>query len=242
MNFKGNYQIKGKINCKTGIHIGGVAESIKIGGTDSPVIIDRISGLPYIPGSSIKGKMRSLLEQRNGDKWAGRGGAVHGCEDEKCDLCITFGRGAKDGVMSGPTRLIVRDAFPDEATKELWNSKEDIMHGTEVKGENFLNRISSAATPRFVERVPAGSRFDFEMIFSEYADPDRERLKIVLEAMDMLQDNYLGASGSRGYGKIVFEEVELLEKTRDSYVKGKEWTPVAKTSGKNSVREIRQAL
>ncbi|MBP2132415.1 CRISPR-associated protein Csm3 [Methanomicrobium sp. W14] len=242
MDFKRNYLIKGKINCKTGIHIGGIAESIKIGGTDSPVVIDRISGLPYIPGSSIKGKMRSLLEQRNMDKWGGKNGGVHNCDKEDCDLCVTFGRGAKDGFLSGPTRLIVRDSFPDVATKDLWESKEDIMHGTEVKGENFLNRISSAATPRFIERVPAGSKFDFEMIFSEYEEKDKERLKIIFEAMDMLEDNYLGASGSRGYGKISFEDVELLEKTKDSYIEGRDWTTVKSAEGKSRVREIRQAL
>jgi len=49
-----NYLIRGIIHCETGMHIGGVAESLKIGGTDSPVIMNRMTNRPYIPGSSIK--------------------------------------------------------------------------------------------------------------------------------------------------------------------------------------------
>ncbi|HDQ07604.1 MAG TPA: type III-A CRISPR-associated RAMP protein Csm3 [Methanoculleus sp.] len=242
MQFKGNYLIRGKILCCTGLHIGGVADAIKIGGTDAPVIMDRMTSLPYIPGSSLKGKMRSLLEQRHGDKWLTEKGNPHNCKDPGCDLCITFGRGAEDNIMAGPTRLIVRDAYPDEGTIGNWNDKEDIMHGTEVKGENFLNRISSAATPRFLERVPAGSLFNFEMVFSVYAPDDLKRLALVFEAMSMVEDNYLGASGTRGYGKIAFSDVELLEKTKDDYTSGEDWKPYQKTADATTAREIMAAL
>ena len=226
----------------TGIHVGGIAETIKIGGTDSPVIMDTLTNSPYIPGSSIKGKMRSLLELKYGDKWLKEGGVVHTCTNENCDLCIAFGRDASKNVKSGPTRLIVRDSRPDNETTEMWGANENVMHGTEVKGENFINRISSEANPRFIERVPAGSMFDFEMIFSEYDEKDYERLKLVFEALSLLEDNYLGASGSRGYGKVRFSNIRLLKKSKDDYMSGGEWKEVAGLDGCTTAREILSRL
>jgi len=124
-------------------------------------------------------------------------------------------------VRSGPTRLIVRDSHPTEETIERWDSNEDILHGTEIKGENNLNRLTSMATPRFVERVPAGSEFSFEMIFSVYDPKDEQRLKLVFEAMSLLEDNYIGGYGSRGSGKITFRDITLKEKSAEDYNIGK---------------------
>lgn len=237
-----NYLIRGEITCHTGIHIGGVSESLKIGGTDSPVIMNRMTGLPYIPGSSIKGKMRSLLELKHGAPWLMQDGQPHKCEDKKCPLCITFGRSADKQVESGPTRLIVRDSHPTEETKILWNNNDDILHGTEIKGENYLNRITSMATPRFIERVPAGSSFGFEMIFAVYEPADEERIRILFEAMTLLEDNYIGGYGSRGSGKISFEKIELLEKTAEDYKNGKNWHQHEKTTGATSAHGILERL
>ncbi len=237
-----NYLIRGEIACHTGIHIGGVSESLKIGGTDSPVIMNRMTGYPYIPGSSIKGKMRSLLELRQGAPWLDKNGDPHKCNDEKCDLCISFGRSAEQSVMSGPTRLIVRDSHPTDETMELWKNNDDILHGTEIKGENYLNRITSMATPRFVERVPAGSSFRFEMVFAVYDSSDEARLRLVFEAMTLLEDNYIGGYGSRGSGKITFDKIELLEKTSEDYKSGKDWHSVEKTAGATSAHGILERL
>jgi len=242
MKFERNYRISGSIECLTGLHIGGVAEELKIGGTDSPVIMDRIRNLPYIPGSSLKGKMRSLLELRHGDAWLTEDGRVHSCTDPSCNLCVTFGRSASDSVKSGPTRIVVRDSYPDEKTLAVWDSKDDVLHGTGVKGENFLNRITSMATPRFIERVPAGSSFSFEIIFSHYEPEDDKRLKLIFEAMTLLEDNYLGASGTRGYGKIRFTDLTLAEKTAEDYRAGADWRPYEKTDGAAIAREILERL
>ncbi len=242
MKFERNYRISGSIECLTGLHIGGVAEELKIGGTDSPVIMDRIQNLPYIPGSSLKGKMRSLLELRYSEDWLTEDGRFHSCTDPSCDLCAAFGRSASDNVRSGPTRIVVRDSYPDEETRETWDSKGDILHGTEVKGENFLNRITSMATPRFIERVPAGSSFDFEIIFSHYESKDEERLKLIFEAMTLLEDNYLGASGTRGYGKIQFTNLTLMEKDAEDYRTGADWKLHTQTEGATTAREILERL
>jgi len=237
MKLQKNYLINGILRCETGMHIGGVAESLKIGGTDSPVIMNRMTNLPYIPGSSIKGKMRSLLELKHGDKWL-TDGNPHKCTSPDCDLCIAFGRSADQDVKSGPTRLVVRDSHPTEETISQWESNEDILHGTEIKGENYLNRFTSMATPRFIERVPAGSEFKFEMIFSVYDPKDEQRLKLVFEAMSLREDNYSGGYGSRGSGKIAFQKIHLKEKTPEDYKSGKDWHEVAKTAGATSPYDI----
>jgi len=240
MKFSKNYRITAEMVCKTGLHIGREIDAIRIGGTDLPVIVDGLTKYPYVPGSSIKGKMRSLLEQNKfGPEQDGK---VHNCDNKDCDLCVTFGRGASEGVMAGPTRLIVRDAHPTEKTISMWRSKEDILHGTEVKGENWLNRISSQADPRFIERVPAGSAFDVEMIFSQYDDADSKRLRLVFEALSMLEDNYLGASGSRGYGKVAFSDVRISEKSRDAYTRGDDWKPCDFSKECKTIRDILSVL
>ncbi|MCK5109591.1 MAG: type III-A CRISPR-associated RAMP protein Csm3 [Methanosarcinales archaeon] len=236
--FQKNILIRGTIVCDTGMHIGGVKESMEIGGTDSPVILDPLTNLPIIPGSSIKGKMRSLIELQ-GEYALDDSGNLHFCEDPDCNLCIVFGRGAPEAVKSGPTRLIVRDAHPTKEAQDRWDRSEDLVHGTEIKGENRINRITSAADPRFVERVPAGSEFGFEMIYSVYQTNDfPERLKLVFEGMHLLEDNYIGASGSRGYGKMRFKDIELKQKTKEDYMNGDGWAAVDDTGELKTTQAI----
>ncbi|CAD6491751.1 MAG: CRISPR type III-associated RAMP protein Csm3 [Candidatus Argoarchaeum ethanivorans] len=231
IQFRKNILIRGILVCDTGMHIGGMKESMAIGGTDSPVILDPRTNLPIIPGSSIKGKMRSLIELQ-GEYALDDSGNLHFCDDLDCDLCIVFGRGATEAVKSGPTRLIVRDAHPTKDTQDWWDRSEDMVHGTEIKGENWINRITSAATPRFIERVPAGSEFKFEMIYSAYQTNDfPERLKLVFKGMHLLEDSYIGASGSRGYGKVRFKDIELKQKTKSDYISGDDWATVNGTDG-----------
>ena len=225
VKFVKNIRITGDLVCLTGLHIGSVKDSLGIGGSDSPVVLDKIRNVPIIPGSSLKGKMRSLLELTT-DKWLSDEGKVHSCQDENCDLCVVFGRGATENIAAGPTRLIVRDAFPTDATCQMWESAEDVVRGTELKGENFLNRLTSAATPRFIDRVPAGSVFSFEMIFSVYCPEDLGRLAVVFRAMQLLEDSYLGGSGTRGYGKVAFQSVSLSERSGEDYLNGRGWTVV----------------
>lgn len=224
LSFERNILIKGKIVCLTGLHVGGVAETAEIGGTDSPVILDRLNKVPIIPGSSLKGKIRALIELKEGRY--NEHGKVHSCPEPDCPICLIFGRGATEDVEAGPTRLIVRDAFPTEETRKEWEKNEDLVHGTEIKGENVINRLTSEATPRFIERVPAGSKFNFEMVYSIYQKEDFDRLKMLFEGMCLLEDSYLGASGTRGYGKIRFEDLEFKQKTKQDYQEGNDWKVV----------------
>ena len=185
------WTLRGTMRCVTGLHIGGGAETIEIGGLDNPIIKHPLTGLPYVPGSSLKGKMRSLLELRldkidtqryeiekhsgrvrrrkNGKPIENRNyGAVHrprghGCEGKACPICRIFGSSAGRGNL-GPGRLIVRDAY---LTGEAQGEMEKLLRQgeaiTEIKYENTINRITAEANPRPMERVPAGVEFSFEI-------------------------------------------------------------------------------
>jgi len=219
--FKENYVISGEIVCRTGMHIGGAKESIEIGGIDNIVIRDSISKLPYIPGSSVKGKMRSLMELNSIDASqniiTSRG---QPCKCGKCLPCHIFGTSA-DNVdkeqLQGPTRIIVRDSFPTSKTIEKWKESVDVVSGAELKYENTLNRITSEAKPRNQERIPKDSIFNFEIIFCVYENDDPQNLRGVFESMLLLEDSYLGGSGTRGYGKIKFENISLVKRSKEYY-------------------------
>ena len=216
--FSENYIIQGKIVCKTGLHIGGSSDAIDIGGSDNVIIRDSVTGNPYIPGSSLKGKLRFLTELNDMDSAQSvidnKGKPA---DDPNCIASKLFGISAdeKQTELKFPTRTIVRDAYPDEETLELWNN-ESLISGAELKYENNINRINSGATPRNIERVPKGSKFDFEIIFSVYEDDD-ENISYLLDAMRLLEDNYLGGSGSRGFGQIEFKNIKLTKRTSEYY-------------------------
>lgn len=222
-------KISGTITCLTGLHIGGSSEKIEIGGVDNPIIRNPVDDFPYIPGSSIKGKMRALLEWKL-DK-VEPNGEVHGsnknkpCRDKDCPICCIFGSSAGQETDTGPTRLIVRDAKLTDTSKEMLKKlkEEKGLPYAEEKYENTINRITAEANPRQMERVPAGTQFEFEMIyriFDENNDggkKDEDLFKNVELGLELLQQDYLGGSGSRGYGKIKIEykieDINVEEKT-----------------------------
>ena len=207
-------EIKGKIKLLTGLHIGAGSDKIEIGGMDNPIIKDPATGAPYIPGSSIKGKMRSIMEWKlnkvlpSGDP----------CKCGECEICTVFGTAAAEkrenvvekALKRGPTRIIVRDAHLTEEYKKKF---EEGMPLIEEKYENALNRITAAANPRPVERVVPGVEFDFSLAYKvldrdDNGDKDERLFKeIVLYALAALQEDYLGGGGSRGNGRIEFVEL-----------------------------------
>lgn len=222
--FKANLILRGKIECLTGTHVGGSKEKMEIGGVDSIVVRTPRSDYPYIPGSSLKGKMRHLLEyilggvgepvfQKENEKET----EIYGRVSRKKEIVRIFGAGASEREIAknqlnniGLMRLVVRDAMPDEETIEMWESLGSDAHFTEYKAENTLDRLTSAANPRFIERVVEGSKFDFEMVYSVFAIGDtyvadtNADLKNVLMGLRLLEASAIGKSGSRGYGKIKF--------------------------------------
>ena len=218
--------IKGTIECVTGLHIGGTEEGYEIGGLDNPILKDKITQFPYIPGSSIKGKMRSMTEWRLGKIEAK--GNIHGqfCKNPKCEVCRIFGRSAdrpgKEEDSPGPTRLIVRDAHLSEKTKKNEQYVKNDVFMTEIKTENSLNRITSEANPRQMERVPRGTMFDFEMVYGIYdmddnGETDIQYLEHVAMALEMMEASVLGGDGSRGSGQIRLEKLTTEIKRLKDY-------------------------
>jgi len=222
--FKGKYIISGKIYCRTGLHIGGTTEGFEIGGIDNPVIRDPLTELPYIPGSSLKGKLRHLLEWSLGkvDIHPKHGTyTAHFCG--KCEACKLFGPSSDEHevrLKAGPTRLTVRDSFPTRETVEEWDRRLGEGIYTEVKTENSVDRVTSEANPRPMERVPAGSEFEFQMIVDIYHENDKKLLKSLFTAMALLEDSSLGGSGSRGHGRVEFRDVEVRFRPVEYYRAG----------------------
>ncbi|NUU99996.1 hypothetical protein XO12_07795 [Marinitoga sp. 1154] len=225
--FIGKHIIKGKIKLLTGLHIGGTNEGFQIGGIDNVVIKNPLTDEPIIPGSTLKGKMRSLLEwkyanikiKNNGNNISSK---VTGDESALFILKL-FGQ-TKDWKvddMLGPVRFLFRDAtLTDESKKELEKYLGKNIY-TEVKAENSIDRLTSAANPRFMERVIAGSEFEFEIVMDNYTEEDYKNLKYLFEGLLMLEDSYLGGGGSRGNGKIEINIEKVSKRNADYYSTGK---------------------
>ena len=206
-------KIIGKIIVKTGLHIGTGSDKVEIGGMDNPVIKNPLTREPYIPGSSIKGKLRSLLEWKEGKVRASDGKPCN-CGKPECSICRIFGSGnnnRENAKLRGPTRLIVRDAELTEDFKKKLHDGKPIL---EDKTENSLNRITAEANPRHIERVVPGTEFNFELVYRiiDTGDSGKEDEKlfdsVVLEGLKLLQNDYLGGGGSRGNGRIEFAELK----------------------------------
>ena len=221
----GKVVITGKIRAETGLSIGGATVGLDIGGLDNPVIRDPITERPYIPGSSLKGKIRSLLEKAEGLEFnANVGGSrIHQCEDEesfsRCKVCKIFGLPGEKG-FGEPTRLIVRDAFLTERSTEMLKEARTDLPYTEVKWENVIDRITAAANPRQMERVPEGAEFEFGMIYNIFSEGDKSNLKEVFKSLELLEHDYLGGSGSRGYGRVKFEDIKVYWNSKADYESG----------------------
>ena len=209
-------KITGKIVIKTGLHIGGGNEKVEIGGMDNPIIRNPLTREPYIPGSSIKGKMRSLMEWKLG-KVLETSGKPCNCGKVDCEICRVFGsannsKGEKTSEDSrGPTRLIVRDATLTEEWSKKFREGKPLV---EEKSENSLNRITAEANPRPIERVVPDVEFDFEIAYRIIDTDDKGATdekyfdSVVKEGLRLLQNDYLGGGGTRGNGEIAFKDLK----------------------------------
>ena len=260
----GKLKIKSTIIVETGLHIGGGGENLDIGGLDKPVIRDPLTKAPYLPGSSLKGKLRSILERLHNkplNRPGGSGVYIYASDDiedgytevkgepsirfegaKTCQISRLFGSTGtncwikeavakeqeleydskqtkeKDGEIyakikgrNSPARLIVRDSHLQAESAEKLKKVDTGLYMTEWKFENSIDRITAAANPRQFERVPAGSKFDFELVYTvedkEQAVKDLQNIAI---ALAILEDDALGGHGSRGYGKIRLENLQLF--------------------------------
>ncbi len=239
LTFLGKLVLEGEINCQTGLHIGAGKGSLEIGGADNPVVKDAF-GIPYIPGSSLRGRLRSLLEQALGlavpselvflSKRRGQEVRIHQSDRPDDEICILFGRNSgrmervggetAESFTATPARLNVYDAplVVDSISPQMRENLDDEL--TEVKSENAVDRITSQANPRTLERVPAGARFRFRMILDVLCEEDKPLLARVVEGLRLLEDDSLGGGGSRGSGRVSFTGLNLVWRGKDYYAKG----------------------
>jgi len=246
----GYIKITGEIEALTGLHIGGTADSIDKGGIDNPVIKNPVTNEPYIPGSSLRGRMRSLLEKKTAkalnpmtnkkDIWM----EIYETEKEalESEVCRVFGNSASE--KSVPSILIVRDALLSKRKNDDYRREDYIKNGlpvTEAKMEIAVDRITAHALPRTIERVPAGARFEFEIVYkvqtyengkfeatsTDYGtksdDKLRADLKNILWALEQIEiHDGLGGNTSRGHGQVricinKLEDINFLkQETQDS--------------------------
>lgn len=272
----GKLSLIGQLTAETGLHIGGGGENLDIGGLDKPVIRDPLTKYPYLPGSSIKGKLRSTLERLLKKPLNRPGGSdtrryesddlVDGFTDigngqfipyqgaRTCQISRLFGStgGSKfwipvenakkegfkeassekqslrtiqgqnciqiDRGRNAPSRLIIRDShlLPESAVK--LKQVDTGLYMTEWKFENGIDRVTAAANPRQLERVPAGSQFHFELVYTvEDAQQAVEDLQNIAIALAFLEDDALGGHGSRGYGKVRFDNFQFRYRSLEHY-------------------------
>jgi len=225
----GRVLVRGRIVAETGLHIGAGSGTLAIGGMDNPVVRDPLTNQPYIPGSSLRGKMRSLLERALGlpQNYPISQVTIHACRREeeygRCELCHVFGIPAQS--WSSQTRLLVRDIplHPDSA-RQLEEARTDLPY-TEAKWEVAIDRVTSAATPRQMERVPAGAFFGpMELSFALYEREDLRRFELLLQGMQLVEEDYLGGQGSRGSGKVTFRDLSVSCRARDNWEEVRTWS------------------
>lgn len=217
------YRIDATLQAVTGIHIGSSNSEMHIGGIDSPVIKHPHTQEPYLPGSSLKGKVRSLLEWRFGLVSQTQGQPVNAklikeLAQRPEELRYAKAIAALFGISGdantdlateiGPTRV----SFWDASLCPQWRQqrRDNIELLTEEKMENIINRISGVADhPRSIERVPAGSPFNLTITLKKLSGDDESYLNLILQGLKLLELDGIGGSGSRGYGKVSVQNIRL---------------------------------
>ncbi len=196
LNMYAKIQITGELEVKTGMHIGGSSAFAAIGAVDAPIIKDVKTNLPMIPGSSLKGKLRTLLAKAYNEE-------ISVPDNDNIRIRRIFGSAKKENIM--PSRILISDMV---MANEEELSKQGVESMTEVKFENTINRLTGVANPRQIERAMRGSVFNLDMIYEvQKEDEIKEDIQILADGLKLLQYDYLGGNGSRGYGKVAFHNV-----------------------------------
>ena len=205
----GRLIISGDMIIKTGLHIGDSSEFAPIGAVDSTIVRDPVSMEPYIPGSSIKGKMRYLMARCMSDT-----PILERHDKENTKIKRLFGSSGDEIVFS---RLQFEDIRLSERSKKIMQTRNQDYYLSEVKFENTINRVTGIANPRQIERIPAGTEFEFRLSYLienlDELDEDFDNVKTLFE---LLEDDYLGGSGTRGYGRIKFSKMKAELKQYDT--------------------------
>lgn len=210
------YKVTFDLELMTGLHIGGSSDTFDIGGADSTVIKNPLTHEPYIPGSSIKGKLRSLLTQKYGKFIEKEKDIVFEDDEEGKTMRNLFEPVDYGDDSIQVSKAIFRDALLTDESRA--NLEKHLGSGvyTEIKAENKISLLKGKAESlRFIERVPAGAVFGGEILLQVFDEDNEEDFKAKLkEAINMLELNYLGAGGTRGYGKVKVDIKEDFEEVK----------------------------
>jgi CRISPR-associated RAMP protein, csm3 family len=200
----GKLEISGCIESLTGLHIGGGSQFAAIGAVDSVVVRDVDDDLPMIPGSSLKGKLRSLLAKQLND-----GLLLQAHNDDAPVIKRLFGHSNKSKDECPKTgRLYFSDIFLSNESKSRLESED--IEATEVKFENTISRITGIANPRQIERAIKGMKYHMSLVYNiEDENEIEEDFKILKTAFKLLKYDYLGAAGSRGYGRVDIKNLDV---------------------------------
>ena len=235
----GKLMLDGEMSCETGLHIGAGKGSLDLGGADNPVVKDAF-GRPYVPGSSLRGKMRSLLEQAAGlvaptdlvylSRRRGQEVRIHQSDEAGDEICLLFGRNpgrvervsgeAMEPKTATPARLTAYDAplDLDSITAQMRENLDDEL--TEVKSENAIDRVTAQSNARTLERVPAGAKFKVRLVLDILCAEDRELVATLVQGIRLLEDDALGGGGSRGSGRVRFSGWKLSWRNKAYYAAG----------------------
>jgi CRISPR-associated protein Csm3 len=257
LKLAGKLILSADLHCETGLHIGAGKGSLEIGGADNPVVKDAF-GMPYIPGSSLRGKLRSLLENAMGltspselvyvSRRRGQEVRIHQSDRPDDEICLLFGRNPGrmervegeplESASASPARLTVYDAplDPDSVTPQMRENLDDEI--TEVKSENAIDRITSQSNPRTLERVPARARFRVRMVLDILCEEDKALAARLLEGLRLLEDDALGGGGSRGSGRVRFSDVKLIWRNRAFYSSAGEEIEIASGPGLAQIQAL----
>jgi CRISPR-associated protein Csm3 len=200
-------EVKGTLTLLSGLHIGGGSSVISL--RENPVVYNS-RGEPFIPGSSLKGKLRFLLESASGLLRVSKGRPLTVemfnntslSESELAQgklLLSLFGSrwseaSGQGGEYLGPARALFRDARLQKSDLPL----------IEVKAEGSVNRArGTIERTRSIERVPEGHIFSFAVGLRIYEGDNEEDLsRLLLKGLRLLEHDALGGHGSRGYGRV----------------------------------------
>ncbi len=254
LKFLGKLVLEAELLCHTGLHIGAGKGTLEIGGADNPVVKDAF-GRPYVPGSSLRGRLRSLLEQALGlavpaelvyvNKRKGQEVRIHASDAPNDEVCLLFGRApGRVEKLSGealgqsaisPARLTVYDAALDldSITPQMRESLDDEL--TEVKSESAIDRITAQSQARTLERVPAGAKFQTRIVLDVLCEEDKELIPVLIQGLNLLEDDTLGGGGSRGSGRVSFANWKLTWRN-SGYYKGGAESEVASAANTSALR------
>ena len=192
-------KISGVLETVTGLHIGGSSAFSAIGAVDSPVIRDARTNMPMIPGSSLKGKLRTLLAKKYNQTVAKTP------DDDAVCLTSLFGSAKKGQVKT--SKILFNDMFLENMDELKYAG---LTGATEVKFENSIQRTTAVANPRQIERVVMGAKFPMQLIFEVTIVSELVHdFEILKDGFQLLEYDYLGGSGSRGYGRVKIMDIHV---------------------------------